>query len=70
MRTKLLIYAWIAFTVAIIVLTVVLFVHYLRKILSSYITKKAQLIKESAEIKHMKSELEQQKEEFITTGEY
>lgn len=70
MRTKLFIYFWIGLTVAMVAIPCGMLVVYLRKKASNYINKKAQLIKENAEIKHMKSELEQQKEEFITTGEY
>lgn len=70
MGTKILIYFWMALSVALIALPSGLVLYWLWKKIASYVNKKAQLIKENAEIKHMKTELEQQKEEFITNGEY
>ncbi len=57
-------------TVALIAIPSGLVLYRLGKKLFSYLNNKAQLIKENAELKTMKTELEQQKEEFITTGEY
>ncbi len=70
MGTKILIYSWMVLTVALIAIPSGLVLYRLGKKLFGYLNNKAQLIKENAELKTMKTELEQQKEEFITTGEY
>lgn len=70
MWTKVLIYFRMALSIALIVIPCGIVFYWLWKKISTYFRQKAQLIKENKELKHIKTELQEQKEEFITNSEY
>lgn len=70
MGTKILIYFWMLLSIALVAIPARLVLSWLYKKTAKFIGKKAQLFKENADMKQIKTELEQQKEEFITSNEY
>ena len=70
MWSKILIYIWIGLTVALIVVPTGVLLYRIGKKLFWFLNKKADLIKENVELKHIKSELKQQKDELIASNEY
>ena len=69
-RWKLFVYFWIGLTVAIVVIPCIYLLYVAWKKSRKFIDEKAQIIKENKELKHIKSDLEEQKEELITRSEY
>jgi len=69
-RTDLIIYFWLALTAAIVIIPCAYLLYVLWNKSSDFIEKKAQVIKENKELKNIKSDLEEQKEEFIASNEY
>ena len=69
-RWKLFVYFWIGLTVAIVVIPCIYLLYVAWKKSSKFIDEKAQIIKENKELKHIKSDLEEQKEELIVRNEY
>ena len=70
MWTKVLIYFRMGLSIALVVIPCGIVFYWLWKKISTYFRQKAQLIKENKELKHIKTELQEQKEEFITNSEY
>ena len=70
MWTKILIYFRMGLSIALVVIPCGIVFYWLWKKISTYFRQKAQLIKENKELKHIKTELQEQKEEFITNSEY
>ena len=69
-RSNLFIYFWLALTAAIIIIPCAYLIYLAWNKSSNFIERKAQVIKENKELKHIKSDLEEQKDEFIATNEY
>ena len=69
-RTNLVIYFWLALTAAIVIIPCAYLLYVLWNKSSDFIERKAQVIKENKELKNIKSDLEEQKEEFIASNEY
>jgi F0F1-type ATP synthase membrane subunit b/b' len=67
---QLLYYFWILLTCLIVLIPLVILCFTGWKKTKKFVNKKAQMIKENSEMRHIKSDLEQQKEEFINTSEY
>ncbi len=70
MWSKILIYIWMGLTAALIVVPTGVLLYRIGKKLFWFLNKKADLIKENVELKHIKSELKQQKDELIASNEY
>ena len=70
MWTKVLIYFRMGLSISLVVIPCVIVFYWLWRKISSYFRQKAQIIKENKELKHIKTELQEQKEEFITNSEY
>jgi len=69
-RSNLFIYFWLALTAAIIIIPIAYLIYLAWHKSSDFIERKAQVIKENKELKTIKSDLEEQKDEFIATNEY
>ena len=69
-RTNLIIYFWLALTAAIVIIPCAYLLYILWNKSSDFIERKAQVIKENKELKNIKSDLEEQKDEFIASNEY
>ena len=69
-RTDLIIYFWLFLTAAIVIIPCGYLLYVLWNKSSDFIERKAQVIKENKELKTIKNDLEEQKEEFIATNEY
>ena len=69
-RWKLLVYFWIGLTISIVVIPCIYLLYVAWKKSSKFIDEKAQIIKENKELKHIKSDLEDQKDELIARNEY
>ena len=69
-RTNLIIYFWLFLTAAIVIIPCAYLIYVACKKSSAFIEEKAQVFKENKEMKNIKSDLEEQKEEFIATNEY
>ncbi len=69
-RTDLIIYFWLFLTAAIVIIPCGYLLYVLWNKSSDFIEKKAQVFKENKELKTIKNDLEEQKEEFIATNEY
>ena len=69
-RTDLIIYFWLFLTAAIVIIPCGYLLYVLWNKSSDFIERKAQVFKENKELKTIKNDLEEQKEEFIATNEY
>ena len=69
-RTNLIIYFWLGLSAAIVIIPCAYLIYVLWNKSSDFIERKAQVIKENKELKNIKSDLEEQKEEFIAANEY
>ena len=69
MWTKVLIYFRMGLSISLVVIPCGIVFYWLWRKISSYFRQKAQIIKENKELKHIKTELQEQKEEFNTNRE-
>ena len=69
-RSNLFIYFWVALTALIVIIPCAYLLYVSWNKSSDFIERKAQVIKENKELKKIKSDLEEQKEEFIASNEY
>lgn len=69
-RSNLFIYFWVLLTALIIIIPCAYLIYLAWNKSSDFIERKAQVIKENKELKTIKNDLEEQKDEFIATNEY
>ena len=69
-RSNLFIYFWVLLTALIIIIPCAYLIYLAWHKSSDFIERKAQVIKENKELKTIKNDLEEQKDEFIATNEY
>lgn len=68
MGIKILIYAWIGLTITLVAIPVSVIVYWLGKKLVNYLYTIVKSLKKDVELHTIKTELQQQKEDFITSS--